>query len=103
MGRERVERVLYGPLPFCVCAMRFLCLRVWVVWGGGCEGRDMVSVKSCARNMSKGWVKALYVGVKGGGGKSYVAFWGAERAGEGVRQVGREGMCYCVGMCRVWG
>ena len=41
MGRERV---LYGPLPFCVCAMRFLCLRVWVVWGGGCEGRGMVSV-----------------------------------------------------------
>ena len=63
MGRERVERVLYGPLPFCVCAMRFLCLRVWVVWGGGCEGGVMVSVTSCARNMIKGCVKALCEGV----------------------------------------
>ena len=57
------ERVLYGPLPFCVCAMRFLCLRVWVVWGGGCEGGVMVSVTNCARNMRKGCVKALCVGV----------------------------------------
>ena len=40
---------------------------------------------------------------KGGGGESYVPFWGAERAGEGVRRLGRAGVCYCVGMCRVWG
>jgi len=57
------ERVLYGPLPFSVCAMRFLCLRVCVVWGNGCEGRVMVSVTSCARYMSMGRVEGPCVGV----------------------------------------
>ena len=43
------ERVLCGPLPFSVCAIRFLCFLVSVVWGSGCDGRVGVSVTSCAR------------------------------------------------------
>ena len=48
VGRERV----CGPLPFSVCARRFISLRVCVQWGSGCEGRVRVYVMSCVRYVS---------------------------------------------------